>query len=123
MAEPSTSAGVSLTFLAVALLGPMAGPYAVIVFSALAGSMWPLSSSQTLSRVAGASMVFRCTVTAVVLTGLLAALLEKAFGVRAVEWFGPVALLIGAMGNGWRPVFTAVGDALRTAIGKTGDKA
>jgi len=123
MAEPSTSAGVSLTFLAVALLGPMAGPYAVIVFSALAGSMWPLSSSQTLSRIAGAGMVLRCTLTAIILTSLLAALLEKAFGVRSLEWFGPVAMTIGALGNGWKPVFNAIGSALKTAIGNTGDKA
>ena len=34
MAEPSTSAGVSLTVIFVALLGPMAGPYALIAFAA-----------------------------------------------------------------------------------------
>ena len=29
--------------VSVALLGPMAGPYALIVFAALAGALWPLS--------------------------------------------------------------------------------
>lgn len=112
MAEPSSSAGVSLTVLSVALLGPMAGPYALIAFASLAGAMWPLSAQSTATRLAGAWLLLRCTLTAIVLTVFLAKVIERAWGVPAAESLAPVALLIGALGNGWRPVFAAIAAAL-----------
>lgn len=117
MAEPSTSAGISLTVLSVALLGPMAGPYALIVFAGLAGAMWPLSASNTATRLAGAWLLLRCTLTAIVLTGFLAAIIERAWGMPVGESLAPVALAIGALGNGWRPVFSALGELLRVVLG------
>ena len=49
MAEPTvtTAGSVSLTVLFVSLLGPLAGPYVLIVLASIAGSMWPLSAAQT----------------------------------------------------------------------------
>jgi hypothetical protein len=44
MAEPTSTGSVGLAALAVALIGPMAGPYALIVFAGLAGAMLPLSA-------------------------------------------------------------------------------
>ena len=121
MAEPTTtSAGISLTALAVALLGPMAGPYALIALSALAGAMWPLSAAKTEDRVDGAWLLLRCTITAILLTGFLSGLIERSWGVKVVESLGPVAFAIGALGNGWRPVFQALGDAMRALLGRVG---
>lgn len=121
MAEPTTtSAGISLTVIAVALLGPMAGPYAVIAFSALAGALWPLSAAETSSTVTGGWLLLRCTLTAVVLTVFIATLIERAWGVPAVESLGPLALVIGALGNGWRPVFASLGAVLQALVRQGG---
>lgn len=122
VAEPTvtTTAGISLTTIAVALLGPLAGPYAVIVFAALAGAMWPLSASTTPGRMAGAWLLLRCTLMAVICTGVLASLLERWMHVPVNEGLAPVALVIGALGNGWRPVFEAVGSAMSALAGRAG---
>lgn len=120
MAEPSTSAGISLTVLSVALLGPLAGPYALIIFAGLAGALWPLSSVETTTRMAGAWLLFRCTLTALLLTVFLASIIQRVWGMPAGESLAPVALLIGALGNGWRPVFSALGAALGALFGKVG---
>lgn len=119
MAEPTaTSAGISLTMLSVALLGPMAGPYALIVFASLAGALWPLSTAETASSMAGAWLLLRCTLTAVVLTVFLARIAERMWGFPVNESLAPVAFLISALGNGWRPVLDAFGLAIAALLGK-----
>lgn len=120
MAEPTTSAGISLTVFAVVLLGPMVGPYALIALSALAGAMWPLSSAKLDGRVDGAWLLFRCTLMAILLTGFMSGIIERAWGIQVVESLGPVAFSIGALGNGWKPVFSALGDAMKAIIGRAG---
>ena len=55
MAEPTTTAGgISITAVLIALLGPLAGQYTVIVMAALAGALWPLSTMELPPRSAGA---------------------------------------------------------------------
>lgn len=122
MAEPSATAGYSLTVISIALLGPMAGPYAVIAFAGLAGALWPLSASTTGTRLAGAWLLLRCTLTAIVLTVFIAKIIERAWGVPVNESLAPVALVIGALGNGWRPVFSAIGEALQAVTMRLGGK-
>jgi len=121
MTEP-TSSGISLTVISIALLGPLAGPYALIVFSALAGALWPLSAVPTPTRADGAWLLLRCTVTAVLLTVFIAQGLDHLWEIPANEALAPVALIIGAMGNGWRPVFDSVGAALGALITKFGER-
>jgi len=121
MAEPTaTSAGISLTVLSVTLLGPLAGPWALIAFSALAGAMWPLLAARTETGSSAGWLLLRCTLTAIVLTAFIAGALERIWGMPANEFLGPVALLIGAVGNGWSPVFDAIGVAAKVFIGKIG---
>lgn len=109
MAAVETAAGgASLTVIFVALLGPMAGPYVLIVFAAVAGAMWPLSAARTDTRWQGFWLLLRCTATALVLTGLFAGILERTWGLPISEGLAPVALFIGAMGDGWRPVFASL---------------
>jgi hypothetical protein len=122
VAEPTASTAFGLTAISVALLGPMAGPYALIAFAALSGAMWPLSATETTTKLAGAWLLLRCTLTALLLTAFLAGLLERWIGVQRVETLAPVAFAIGALGNGWRPVFDALGSALSALFGRVGSK-
>ena len=124
MAEPTTttSAAFGLTALSVALMGPMAGPYALIAFAALSGAMWPLSAVGTSTKLAGAWLLLRCTLTALVLTAFFASIVERAVGLPSLEALAPVAFAVGALGNGWRPVFDALGAALAALLGRLGDK-
>lgn len=116
MAEPTTTSTFSITALAIALLGPWAGPYALIVFAALAGALWPLSTMGTVTRSAGASFLLRVVATAVVLTGGLAAWLETAYNVSANNSLALAAFGIGAMGNGWRPVLGGLRNVLLSIV-------
>lgn len=123
MPEPTSTSGLSLAALAIAILGPAAGPYALIVFAALAGALWPLSAATTMTRKAGAGLLLRCTTLAVVMTGGISMLIESYQGIPASEALAPVAFLIGALGNGWRPVIDAlVKIAQRTASAAARDR-
>ncbi len=102
MSEPTTTAAqVGLVALAIALFGPLAGQYAVIVMASLAGALWTLSETQT--RGAGSALlVARLVLTAVVLAGSATWWIESRYGLPAHQILSPVAFLIGAFGNRWR---------------------
>lgn len=122
MAEPTASTAFGLTAISVALLGPLAGPYALIAFAALSGAMWPLSATETTTKLAGAWLLIRCTLTALVLTAFLSDIVARWLGEQPLETLAPVAFAIGALGNGWRPVFDAVGAALSALVGRAGGR-
>lgn len=117
MVEPTSTTGLSLTAFAVALLGPLAGPYSAIVFAALAGSLWPLSSTDGLTRTSGAWLLARCVLTATVLTSTASAILAKYYDLPPTELLSPVAFFLGALGNGWKPVLSAVANLIANTIG------
>lgn len=121
MAEPSATS-LSITALAIAVLGPMAGPYALIVFAALAGALWPLSTMPTVTRAQGAAFLLRVVLGAVVLTSSAAYLIEHLYQVPAIESFALVAFAIGAVGNGWRPVLQGLRGALVNLVSRFGDQ-
>lgn len=120
MAEPTATSATAfgLTALFVSLLGPMAGPYALIAFSALSGAMWPLSDAATIGKAAGAMLLVRCTLTALLLTAFLSALLDNWLQIAGLDARPVVAFAIGALGNGWRPVFDAVGAAMSALLNR-----
>lgn len=122
MAEPIASAagGASLAVLFVSILGPTAGPQVLIVAAAVTGAMWPLSAADTDNWIDGLWLLLRCTLTALVLTGLAAGVLERQWDVPVSEGLAPVALVIGAMGNGWRSVASAVGQFAAAFVGRGG---
>lgn len=122
MAEPASTSGISIVAVSVAILGPTLGPYSAIAFAALAGSTWPLSGSKTLSRIDGFLLMLRCTLMAIVLTVFIAGVIDKLWAIPAIEVLAPVAFIIGAMGNGWRPVFSSIGAALSAFVGRAGTK-
>lgn len=118
MAEPTAAAagGAGLATVLIALLGPAAGEYATIVFAALAGAMWPLSSRDGLTRTQGAMMVLRLVLTAAAFTGLLAWWAGGQWGVSATTLLAPGAFAIAALGDNWRPLIAATGTRLRSLI-------
>lgn len=116
MPEPTSTTSVAIVTFAVALLGPMAGEYAVIVLSALAGSLWALSKLETATRVAGAALVLRLVLTAVALTGFVAWFLETEYQWPAHHLLAPVAFVIGALGDRWPRIFDAVFQRVRRRI-------
>lgn len=120
MAEPSTST-LSIAALAIALLGPAAGPYALIVFASLAGALWPLSTMPTVTRMQGAAFLVRVVAASVVLTGSASYWVEATYQVPAVQSFAVVAFVIGAMGNGWRPVLAGLRNALINFVTRFGE--
>ncbi len=117
---PATAGGASLLAVAVSIIGPIFGPYVVIVFSALAGALWPLSAAKTATRADGAWLLIRCSLTAVVLTSLIASIVSGMYETPVDDLVGPVALGIGAMGNGWQPVFGALSEAVAAIAAKFG---
>lgn len=117
MPEPTSSAGISIAALSIALLGPLAGPYALIVFAALAGTLWPLSAANTMTRWEGAWLVLRCTMTSVILTGAAATWLHSQYGWQVDETIAPVALAFGALGNGWRAVLDKLSGIVNGIVG------
>ena len=114
MPEPTSTAPVGIVAAAIVLLGPQAGPYAVIMLSALAGALWALSATPTETRRSGAGLVLRLVLTAVVLTGGAAALLESQYGWPAHHLLAPVAFGVGMGGQRWR----ALGDVLLSVVSR-----
>lgn len=124
MAEPTTTAAsFGLAALSVAVLGPTFGPYAVIVWAALAGAMWPLSKRETPTKWNGALFVLRIVATATVVTIPLAIFAESKLGVPVHHAIGLVALGIGMAGDDWpRLARWAFGSVARRLTGSAGTK-
>lgn len=122
MAEPTTASGATFTALLIALLGPLAGQYTVIVMAALAGALWPLSTMEIPTRRAGAAFLFRIVSAAVLLSGFGAWCLEQNYRVPAVHGMAVAAFIIGAMGNGWTPVFRAMRDGITSFMRAVGSQ-
>lgn len=98
----------------IAVLAPMFGNNALIIVSALAGAMWPLSVRESKGRLDSAFFLLRLVCTAAVLTGFTAHLIEVRFGYHSQEIISPVAFFIGAVGDRWR---TIISDAFTYARG------
>lgn len=120
MTEPaSTASSFSLAVFAVAALGPMAGPFALLVFAALSGALWAVAAAHEDSRLASAWILVRCTLLSVVLTGALSAWIQSMYQqIPALELLAPVAFASAAFGNKWQGIFEAAVDAIRSAIGR-----
>lgn len=109
MAEPTTTtAGAGLTAVFIAAFGPAFGEYAVVVFAALAGSSWPLSSRAGITRTQGAAMVLRLVLTASALTGVAAAVAQHYIGIQSAALLSPIAFGIAVLGDSWRDIISAL---------------
>lgn len=112
----SNSTDVSLFVLLVATLGPTAGPYSLIVGAAIAGALWPLSGMTNTTRLQGAYFLARIVLTAICISGGAAVLLHNHFDVPLVEGMSIVAFGVGAIGNGWRSIFTSLADGVMAIL-------
>lgn len=117
MTEPTIPATVGIVALGVALLGPMAGPYAVIVLAALAGALWALAQTPTANRSSGALLLLRLVLSAVVLTSGVAWFLEAQYAWPAHHVLAPVAFAIGMGGDRWRVLVDVIVAAVSRRIG------
>lgn len=119
MAEPiqSTVAGVSLITLAVAIFGPHAGPYLVIVLGSIGGGLWALAGARVQTRMQGAWLMLRCLVTAIALTAMIAGLLGPWLGTDTLEAYVVVAFAIGALGNHWLEIIDSLKNRVSNFVG------
>lgn len=108
MTEPTIPVSAGMIALGVALFGTMAGPYAVLLLSALAGALWALSVANTAGPRAGALLVLRLVLTAVALTGGLAWWLESSYQWPAQHTVGPIAFAIALGKEGRRALLSEV---------------
>lgn len=124
MTEPTIPASAGVVALGITLLGPAAGPYAAIVLSSLAGALWALAAAPTDTRRAGAALLLRLVLTAVVLTVGIAVWIERQYGWPAHDMLPAVAFGIGMGGDRWRAVGGMLVGLLRrraaTALGDDG---
>lgn len=131
MAEPATStvavSGVSLVTLATALLGPtigpLLGPYVVIILCSAVGAQWALLASPSMSRINAAMLMLRVIGTAVVLTAMIAQVVGSYFQLAVTESYGGVSFLIGALGHKWGELIEAAKQRLIALISSAGGKA
>lgn len=82
-----------------ALLGPIIGPYALIVFGAVVGSLLAMSRTPTATRMDGFKFVLIGVLVALVITGAAIWAVEKYMGVPANIALLPLSFLIGASRN------------------------
>jgi hypothetical protein len=123
MLEPTHPAAsvVSLMTLAVALFGPQAGPYMVILLGSIGGGLWPLSRAVLATKLEGVWLMLRCTCTALVLTSLIASFVGPRMGIEVGETYALVSFVIGALGNKWQDILEAIKTRIQGVI-STGGK-
>lgn len=90
------------------VFGPVVGEYATIVFCALVGSLWPLSARDDLTRLKGAMLMLRLTLTASVLTSAVALVVHSKTGWPMAVLLSPVAFFLALVGDRWRTVSSVV---------------
>jgi hypothetical protein len=96
MSEPAGPVSFSLLGAAVALAGPVLGPYALIVFAAMVGALLALSKASTDGHWAGLRYVALASAIALLITGPICWALATYLGVPANIALIPVAFLLGA---------------------------
>lgn len=96
MSEPSTTTFIVTGAVATAL-GPIFGPFALIAFGAVAGSMLAMAGAPTMTRGQGASFVLIGVLIALAITSFLVWLIQLWWpAVPAHLLLMPVAAVIGA---------------------------
>lgn len=118
MAEPtSTAAGVTLTGGLVVLLGPVLGPWVTVLLAAFIGALWTLGRVDTPSRIKAALLLSRIVLTALVLTGGVAAVLAQFMAWSLDHVLPGVAFTLGALGDKFHGLREAAANRIRALIG------
>jgi hypothetical protein len=101
MAEPTSVSSISLVGLGVALFGTAAGPYAAIVFAALAGALYSTSRFESQSRLAAGLALLRVVLVAVAVSGAAVWALQTAVGVSSEHVIPLVSFAIALWYDHW----------------------
>jgi hypothetical protein len=112
MAEPTSTSTAGLIGLFVVLFGPLAGEWALVVFAALAGSMWAVGRSDTSNKAQAAILLAKLVVAAVIFTGAVSTVMEHYLGWPATELLAPVAFIIGFIGERWQDILQNLFNAI-----------
>ena len=100
MPEPtSTAAGITAATILLAV-GPD-GQHALIVFGGLVGVMHSVARVHTPTRLSAAWYVAKWVLTATLLTGFVAAMLQQHLNLPAERWPGVVAFGITFLSDRW----------------------
>lgn len=121
MAEPASSsaaaAGAASAAAAVAIVAPALGEYAVILFAALAGALWPLSGREGITRTQGALLVLRLVCTSVALTGALAWWVHRQWpDLPTTVVLAPLSFGMAALGDHWRELIAELWNRVRALV-------
>lgn len=119
MTEPTVTTFIGAG-AAAALLGPVLGPYALIVFGAVAGSLLAMGKVRTATWREGAWFVLVGVLLATAITGAVAWALETYLQIPAPIALMPVSAAIGAGRNALLGLIEGVFAALSALIGRKG---
>ena len=119
MAEPTTATFIGVG-AATALLGPVLGPYALITFGAVAGSLLAMGRAGTSTKLEAVWFVLVGVLLATAITGSIAWALEKYLCIPSAIALMPVAAIIGAGRNALLSLIEALFAALVSFVGRQG---
>lgn len=121
MSEPASStilhAGTSVTGGFVVMLGPILGPWAAVLAASFVGALWTLGAVETTSLVHGFLLVLRTMLTALILTGMLAAALVSYTDIPLDYVLPATAFAIGALSDKFGVLKAAVVRRLESVVG------
>ena len=121
MTEPATStalhASTSVIGGLAVLLGPTIGPWAAVGIASFVGALWTVGAVETESRLHAGMILVRTVLTALILTGALAAVLVSYTSV-SLDYILPLtAFAIGALSDRFGALKDAAVKRLQTMIG------
>ncbi len=114
--EPTTSTFI-VTGVVAALLGPVLGPYALIAFGAVVGSLLAMSRTPTATRWEGVKFILVGVLVALSITGPVIWAVERYTDVPGNVALVPVAFVIGAARNYLLTFIERCMDAVSTGLG------
>jgi hypothetical protein len=123
--EPSSGAFI-VTSAFIALLGPVLGPFALLLFGAVAGSMLAMGKAASMSRWDGFWFVMVGIVISLSLTGLAVWAVERWTAIPGNLVLVPIAFALSA-GRDYilaliKRVFDALGTLFETLFARGADK-
>lgn len=116
MTEPAGPITFSLLGAFVALLGPILGPYALIVFAAAVGAVLAMSAQPMPTRWAGVRFVLMGAAIALLITGPLIWACQKYLGIPGNIALVPVAFMLGLKRDGLISLVNKLVDGLAAAV-------
>lgn len=116
MSEPGTATFI-ITTTAVALLGPVLGPNALIVFAAVVGGLLAMSRTPLSTKVEALKFVAVGVLVALVLTGPFVWAVSTYTPVPGHVALVPMAFILGAARNGVLTLMDKCLDAFAAALG------